>query len=43
MANKKLSELTLEEVELLFNTANVSEEALDEFVSEFWRLFSEGK
>jgi len=43
MSQKTLQELTLEEVQALFEAANVSNEALDEFVSEFWRLFSQGK
>ena len=43
MSNKALQELTLEEVQAIFEAVDVSEEALDEFVSEFWRLFSQGK
>lgn len=43
MSQKTIQELTLEEVQELFKAANVSEEALEEFANEFWRLFSAGE
>ena len=43
MSNKALQELTLEEVQAIFEAANASEEALSEFANEFWRLFAQGK
>ena len=43
MSQKTLQELTLEEVQALFEAVNVSEEALDEFASEFWKMFAQGK
>lgn len=43
MSNKALQDLTLEEVQAIFEAANVSTEALIEFANEFWKLFSQGK
>lgn len=40
MTTKKLYQLTLEELQKLFTAVSFSDESLDEFAAEFWRLFA---